>query len=221
METFAKDFVTLLQYLLPGFIAAWVFYGFTSFPKPSQFERVVQALIFTIIVQVFAFIIESLLYIVGSYYLLFTWDARSELIWSIIIAVLLGLIFSYYANNDKVHKKLRDWGVTRETSFPSEWFGAFLKNITYVVLHLDGERRLYGWPIEWPSESDKGHFVLVQASWLEDEKQIPITGVSSIMVDVKEVKMVEFMEKTWEVKNGEKGIESTATNSASKSTEHQ
>jgi len=48
MDSFAKDFVTLLQYLLPGFVAAWVFYSFTSFPKPSQFERVVQALIFTI-----------------------------------------------------------------------------------------------------------------------------------------------------------------------------
>ena len=48
MDTFAKDFVTLLQYLLPGFVAAWIIYSFTSYPKPSQFERVVQALIFTI-----------------------------------------------------------------------------------------------------------------------------------------------------------------------------
>lgn len=208
METFAKDFVTLLQYLLPGFVAAWVLYGLTSYPKPSQFERVVQALIFTILIQGFVYLIKKLLFFIGNKWPLFNWNLHSDIIWSIAVAILFGIFFSYYANNDKFHKKLRDWGVTRETSYPSEWFGAFLKNVTYVVLHLDGERRLYGWPIEWPSEPEKGHFVLVQASWLDDEAkdgeygQIPLTTVNSIMIDVKEVKMVEFMEKTWEAKNG-------------------
>lgn len=202
METLAKDFVTLLQYLLPGFIAAWVFYSFTSFPKPSQFERVVQALIFTMFVQVLVFCVKKVLFLIGKNISLFTWDMHSDLIWSIIIAILIGIVFSYFANNDKIHKKLREWNITKETSYPSEWFGAFLKNITYVVLHLDGERRLYGWPIEWPSEPEKGHFVLVQASWLTEDKQIPLNGVESIMVNVNEVKMIEFMEKTWEIKNG-------------------
>ncbi len=202
METFAKDFVTLLQYLLPGFVAAWVFYSFTSFPKPSQFERVVQALIFTIFIQALVYVIKQALFCVGKKWSYFTWDVNSELVWSIISAILLGIIFSYFANNDKIHKKLRKLGITRETSYPSEWFGVFINNITYVVLHLDGERRLYGWPIEWPSEPEKGHFVLVQASWFAENEQIPTTGVESIMVDVKEVKMVEFMEKTWEKTNG-------------------
>jgi hypothetical protein len=143
---------------------------------------------------------------------LLPWNSHSDLIWSIVIAIIFGLVFSYLTNNDKLHKLFRDRGITRETSYPSEWFGAFLKNVTYIVLYLEGERRLYGWPIEWPSEPEKGHFVLVQASWLNDEaeteenKQIPLTGVSSIMIDVKEVKMVEFMEKTWEVKNGKESI---------------
>ncbi len=66
METFAKDFVALLQYLLPGFVTAWVFYSFTSFPKPSQFERVVQALIFTIFIQVFVFITKKLFLLLGT-----------------------------------------------------------------------------------------------------------------------------------------------------------
>jgi len=209
METFAKDFVTLLQYLLPGFVAAWVFYSFTSFPKPSQFERVVQALIFTIFVQALVYIIKRIFFFVGKKWPVFIWNTHSDIIWSIILAILLGILFSYFANNDKIHKKLRDWGITRETSYPSEWFGAFLQNITYVVLHLDGERRLYGWPKEWPSEPEKGHFVLIQASWLDEDKDIPITGVDSIMVDVKEVKMVEFMEKTWEVQNEQEKFKST------------
>jgi hypothetical protein len=74
-----------------------------------------------------------------------------------------------------------------------------LKNVTYVVLHLKDERRLYGWPIEWPSVPDRGHFLLVQASWLKDTEEIPIKGVKSILIDVNDVRWVEFMEKTWEV----------------------
>jgi len=132
-------------------------------------------------------------------------------VWSIISAILLGVTFSYFANNDKVHKQLRDLGITRETSYPSEWFGVFLNNVTYVVLHLDGERRLYGWPQEWPSEPERGHFVLVQASWLTENEQIPITGVESIMVDVKEVRMVEFMEKSWEATYEQKSAKSPTT----------
>ena len=208
METMAKDFVAILQYLLPGFMAAWIIYSLTSYPKPSQFERVVQALIFTIFIQGFVYLIRESLLFIGTKWPLFDWNFNSNLIWSVVVAILFGLFFSYFANNDKIHKKLRDKGITRETSYPSEWFGTFLKNVTYIVLHLDGERRLYGWPIEWPSEPEKGHFVLVQASWLlngaknGEEIQVPLTGVDRIMVDVKEVKMVEFMRKTWEVNNG-------------------
>ena len=40
-------------------------------------------------------------------------------------------------------------------------------------------------------------------SWLEkDGEEKRITGVSNILVDVKDVKWVEFLEKTWENENG-------------------
>ena len=193
MENFAKDFITLLQYLVPGFVAAWIFYSFTSYPKPSQFERVIQALIFTIIVQAFVYLILYL----GSKWFISDSDSNLELICSLFVAVFLGIIFSYFVNNDNFHKIFRKIGVTKETSYPSEWFSAFVKNdSTYIVLHLEGERRLYGWLIRWPSDPDNGHFVIEQAAWInEKDEQIPLTGVSSIMIDAREVTMVEFMKK--------------------------
>ena len=45
------DLIRLFYDLLPGFLAAWVYYGLTAHPKPSPFERVIQALIFTVIVR--------------------------------------------------------------------------------------------------------------------------------------------------------------------------
>lgn len=198
MGGFAKDFVSVLQYLLPGFVSAWVFYGLTSYPKPSQFERVVQAMIFTLFTQVTINIVESILNYIGKYWSVANWSDSSSLIWSIIIALFMGLIFSYFANNDKLHKLLRYINITHEGSFSSEWFKAFL-NVTYVVLHFNDERRLYGWPIEWPSVPTEGHFLIAYPSWLLDNgEEKRIVGVRNILVNSKDVKWVEFLEKTWE-----------------------
>jgi len=203
MENIGKDLISILQYLLPGFLAAWVFYGLTSVPKPSQFERVVQALIFTLIIQAGVFLEKSAVAQMNSISPFCSWSTRAEVFCSIFTACFLGCLLAYFTNSDKLHKLARKVGLTKETSYPSEWFGTFLKNVTYVVLHLEDERRLYGWPIEWPSEPDKGHFVLEQASWLDGDREIALTGVNSIMVMARDVKWVEFMDKTWEVKNGE------------------
>ncbi len=198
MENLASDLVQLLRYLLPGFLAAWVFYGFTSFVKPSQFERVVQALIFTLIVQIGVYLYKTAAFYLSKYWTLGAWDADTELVVSVVIAAFLGLLFAYFANNDKFHSVIRKIGASKETSYPSEWYGEFSNKVTYVVLHLDGERRLYGWPKEWPSNPEKGHFSIQQASWLIDGKEMPLTGVDTILIPARDVQMVEFMDKTWE-----------------------
>jgi hypothetical protein len=198
MENLASDLVLLLRYLLPGFLAAWVFYGFTSFVKPSQFERVVQALIFTLIVQVGVYFYKITVIYFSKYWVLGVWNRDVELVVSVAIATILGFVFSYFANNDKFHAIIRKIGASKETSYPSEWYGEFSNKVTYVVLHLDGERRLYGWPKEWPSNPEKGHFSIQQASWLQNGTEIPLLGVETILVPAKDVQMVELMEKTWE-----------------------
>lgn len=211
MENLASDLILLLQYLLPGFLAAWIFYGFTSYPLPSQFERIVQALILTLIVRACVYCFEYFLVWLGIFYSIGVWNDQSDLIFSTIIAVLLGLVFSYFANTDKFHSFIRKFGITKETSFPSEWFGEFSKNITYVILHLNDERRIYGWPVEWPSSPEKGHFSLVQTSWIIDGKEVSIIGVESILIAATDVKWVEFMQKSWEQTNGQEDVESATT----------
>lgn len=203
MGSVTSNIISILQFLLPGFVAAWIFYSLTSYPKPSQFERVVQALIFTLFIQALVSIAKYGLLTIGGYWSIGSWTESSSLIASIIIAIVFGVVFSYFANNDKIHKYLRDKGITRETSFPSEWFGSFLNNVTFIVLHFNDERRLYGWPIEWPSEPKSGHFLIADPSWIEEGgKEKRITGVNNILVDVNDVKWVEFLEKTWEKGNG-------------------
>jgi hypothetical protein len=199
MENLTNDIITLLQYLLPGFVAAWMFYSLTSYPKPSQFERVVQALIFTIFIQAIVVLIEYGIVWMCAEYQLDGIPQNLGVVGSVLTAIVLGVMFASFANNDHLHKILRKLGITRETSYPSEWFGAFLNDITFVVLHLDDERRLYGWPLEWPSQPTTGHFVIAEPSWLNDDgTETEVTGVSKMVIRANDVKWVEFLEKNWE-----------------------
>ncbi|MBY7769595.1 hypothetical protein KW411_11935 [Vibrio fluvialis] len=216
MEGVSSDIIKILQYLLPGFITAWIFYGCTSYARPSQFERIVQALIFTIFIQ---FIVSILHF--SSIFLQEHWESIpvfpiNSVTFSVTVSILVGFAIVILANNDLLHCVLRKVGVTKESSYPSEWYGAFL-DPTFVVLHLKDERRLYGWPSEWPSEPTRGHFVMLDPSWIDNNassstyiavpddtegsptsSDTPIPGVSKIIIDVQDVKWVEFMKKTWE-----------------------
>jgi len=89
---------------------------------------VVQALIFTLFIQAIVYLVKLFSLFIGEFWVIASWGTSTGLIWSIILAILFGFVISYYANNDKFHKYLRDNGITRESSYASEWFGAFLKN---------------------------------------------------------------------------------------------
>lgn len=197
------DLIPLLLFLLPGFVTAAIFYNLTSYPKLSQFERVIQALIFTLFIKAAVIITGYLSIKAGKFGSIEEWNKDAlSFISSIAIAVILGLVLSYLANNDTIHKRLRCIGITKETSFPSEWFSSFLKP-TFVILHFNDGSRLYGWPAEWPSEPTKGHFSIADPSWINKEgKEERITGVSNILIDVEDIKWVEFLEEPKEGQDG-------------------
>lgn len=125
MEGISKEFVELLLFLLPGFVAAWVFYGLTAHPKPTQFERVVQALIFTFIVQWAVSVTKWVSCFFGEHIHAFgTWNTECGQFWSFVIAVGIGLIFARFANNNAVHAWLWRW----------EWYEKQRKK--FARLHL-------------------------------------------------------------------------------------
>jgi hypothetical protein len=190
MDSLGQDAIAILQYLLPGFLAAWVFYGFTAYPTPSQFERVVQALIFTLFIQGIVYLEREWIFDDGA--LVESWDPGTQLLAATLTAIGVGVIASYCANKNVVHRWAYRLGVTKETSYPSEWYDAF-REPCYVVLHLKDQRRLYGWPRVWPTDPKEGHFVIENPSWLTKTGEIPLTGLSSILMAVQDIKWVEFV----------------------------
>lgn len=190
----AKEIVHLFYVLLPGFVTAWIFYGLTAHPRLDWFERLVQALIFTVIVQALVYLLRLAIHGRDP------WTAETNLSWSLVLAVVLGIALSAAANTNWVHEQLVKWKVTKRTSYPSEWYSAFCREERYVTLHLIGNRRLFGWPAEWPDRPDKGHFVIEDAEWLlSDGERATLHNVHKVVVAADQVEMVEFVKYDAEV----------------------
>lgn len=207
MEWTSTEIVGVISYLLPGFLAAWVFYGLTAHPRKSPFERIVQALIFTAIAQGLTTLVCWALEWAGQWYAIGEWTKEVALVWSLVNATALGLLFALFANKDWFHGALRWMGATTRTSFPSEWFSAFHRDRRYVILHLEGGRRLHGWPYEWPDQADTGHFVVVQPSWvLDDNTCAPLHTVERLLIPVSQVEMVELLRSDDEISASESEI---------------
>jgi hypothetical protein len=210
MPEVPKDALLLIYYLLPGFVTAWLLYGLTAYSKAGPFERIVEALIFTITIQAVVIGLRELLFLFGHWGSWGTWTDDCALVVSLGIALIFGLLLARFAHTNTIYRLLCRCGVTRRTCYPSEWFSAFLRQPDWVVLHLKGQRRLYGWPQEWPDHPDMGQFIIDQPEWLlEDGTRAPVHEVRNILVPVSEVEMVEFMCNRAEIKASPNEIEKT------------
>ena len=183
MDKLSSEAVAVLAYLLPGFVATAVFYALTPLPKPDAFNRIVHALIFTAL----------------SHACLQTLDLAHEfqrsIVWSIPAAIAIAIVVALALNHDAFHRVLRKLRITKETAYPSEWFSTFARHPDrYIVLHLRGDRRLYGWAEEWPSDPTSGHFRIADCEWLTpDGKSRPVSNVEVMLIPNSEVEMVEFV----------------------------
>ncbi len=183
-----NDVVSVLVFLLPGLVASAIFYSLTSHPKPNEFGQVVQALMFTILSQAVAWAIGLL------------WPPMAaredwQLFFPVPVAAAVAMIAAFCSNHDTVHRILRYTKVTRETSYPSEWYSAFTEyEGCYVVLHFHDGRRLYGWPEELPSHPSGGHFIIDEGEWLVDDERFPVDAGSVMLIPANDARMVEFVE---------------------------
>lgn len=108
------------------------------------------------------------------------------------IAVVLGFLSCHVASNDKLHSLLRRLEITRQNSFSCEWCGAFSSRRGFVILNLIDGKRLFGWPTAWPSEPEKGQFVLEFPSWIDSEGKLLPSRAGVVVIDVSKVQLVEF-----------------------------
>lgn len=194
MPEASQELLSLLTFLMPGFLVAWVIYSFTPHSKPNQFERTVQALIYTLAIRFFVDCERQLLEWIGTWHSFGIWSKNSEFLASFSTAILVGAGISVLLNRDYLHSLLRRFGLSKASSYPSEWCTVFYQLPRYCILHLKDERRLYGWVHLWSTNHENGHFFITEASWLGD-REVPQDALEGILIGVKEVLWIEFIKQ--------------------------
>lgn len=196
LNDFLPTAITGIYALLPGFVALSVYHSLTARPRGTPFERVVEALVFTVFIRVLLGVLRRVLLIAGQCYAIGSWSVDVALGWSLILAIGLGLALAVATNKDWPYKVLRNWGWTSQNSYPSEWCSAFEEERRWITLHLAGDRRLYGFPREWPNSGADGHFVMAWPAWLLDTGElVRVYRTQKMIVPVSQVELVEF---AWE-----------------------
>lgn len=193
MDDLVKEVIPLLQYLIPGFFSTWIFYSLTAFKRPDTFGQIVQALIFTFVIHGAVLGVGALCLWIGSKgFSVGSWDGKAEALWAFIVSACLGGLSCCLASNDRLHRWLRKRNPTRKTSYPNEWYSAFARQNRLVTLHLNDERRLFGWPFEWPSSPVEGQFIMSNPYWLDDDGGMLSFGAELLVIDSSKVQWVEF-----------------------------
>lgn len=186
--------VDILYKILPGLMAAVVFHAITPFPKRDVFDRLVNALVFTAIGQIFVFLAKPILLWIGQGFALGPWSENASLFIASLGAVLFAVSLAWSLNSDALHKGLRAIGITKRVALPSPWYSAHSRYENYITLVLKDGRRILGWPKEWPDNHEQGHYVLVEMSWLlDDGEELPQHDIEAMLVDAADVESVHFM----------------------------
>lgn len=194
MSEISTEVLTTLQTVVPGFVATAFFYWLSDVPKPSQFERVVQALIGTGLIKLMIDGVEAFALWAGKFYVVGSWTPNTAILWSFGIASVGGILLAYCAKHDILFDVARRFGLTSKASV-SEWQYSFTKfDDRGLVLNLKDGRRLMGYPVAWPSDPMTGHFLMQFPRWAGSRDPVICEGVSFMMIPSSDVLWVEFLE---------------------------
>lgn len=192
MPEISADVITLLEYLAPGLLAASVYFGMTAHQKPSQFERLIQALIYTAIAQAFVVAERAAALQAGEWLSLGLWTRRSDLGASLASALAIGIATATAANHDVVHTVLQRTRMTKRTGHPCEWFGIFSDYPRHITLHLKDESLVHGWPSIWPAKPENGHFFISGALRDFAGVRYDLSHLEGLVVNATDVVYVEI-----------------------------
>lgn len=164
------EVVKVLIVLLPGFVSSGVIRAFGVEEKKSDLDKVVRALIYSLIVY-------SLYPIVLVLLKQASWAAMQKDLTVIVpstpigalimlaLSVTIGSVVALYRQKDG-HRIFRWVGITSRTTRFTIWHDIFsdYKDCYVAVVFKDG-RQLFGWPLYFSDDAAEGQLFLCRARW--------------------------------------------------------
>lgn len=202
MKDISLELLAVLAILLPGFLAARLVQSFATRNRQSDFDKVVEALVYSFVVY--------LIYSMGVHTLPIDWrvskesekvehysvnvDPRNLLLISG-ISVGFALVVIAVTNNDISGKVLRSLRITSHTARPTVWSDAFHEYQGYVQVELEDGRHVVGWLLRYSSKPEQSTLFLSDAHWLgEDGSEIPIPGKGILLTKDTGIRYVMFLD---------------------------
>jgi Family of unknown function (DUF6338) len=190
-----KDLIPILVFLLPGFVSTGIVSLLVVRRPVEPFARVVEAVIFTTINLIVFAVLKRLLALAPF----LTIHSRNfftagNLALMGFCAVLVGLVWSYEANNQRLFTFLQRLRITIKTTRPSIWIDVFSENDDYVVAHLQDGRRVYGWPSLYSDDPVDRAIYLTEATWLDqDGRSINDPPIGILLDKESRIAFIEFV----------------------------
>jgi len=121
MDFFSNEVFNALRLLTPGFIAAWVLASLTVDGKKSDLQRIIQALIFSVFVQILLVPTRDIaLWFGRNFFAIADWSSVVALAWSVMLGVFIGCFFTWLVDSDCLYSLLRKMRITKQSSRPSK-----------------------------------------------------------------------------------------------------
>lgn len=195
MDTILAETLPVLRAVMPGFVITFIFYWLSDAPKPSQFERIIQALMATVVIQVAVEALRWFAFWAGQFHSIGQWTDTVATAWSVAIAIGSGLVLAKWANNDAIYAICRHLRLTSRSS-DGEWrFAHRTHKDRGITLQLKDGRRLAGYPRAWPTDPTTGHYLIIQPTWIVDDTYEPAERITSILISVSDVSWTEFLDR--------------------------
>ncbi len=198
----------ILLVLLPGFSCAYIVQFLAVRRKQSELDKVIEALLFSLILYLFTLPFFGYTFPLGwgaldtqhpnVYRIIINWR---HLLWLTAVSVVFAVAYSANINQDWAMWVLRRIKVTERTARKAIWNDAFQEVGGMVQVGLSGDRRILGWLRYYSDEAEDSSLFLEEASWLTTqadgtESELPIEGPGILLTRSSGIEYVMFLNWT-------------------------
>jgi len=192
----------VLIFLIPGFIAAKILGVFIVTDEKKEFEKIIEAIVFSLIIYTIYSIIpgkspialnqdkETITYLYNGISFL------KLLLLSLFIPILMG----WCVTNDCHMKFARFLRISRKTSRNSVWFDVFCDKKAHIIINFEDGRRIYGWPQYYSNTPKEPYIFLYNPAWILTDKNeqsvfedINIDGI--LISPNQKIESIEFLKE--------------------------
>lgn len=192
----SQEVFSILKLLIPGFLCIKIIETFSPKQEKKEYQLIIDALIYTTIVNAFVKLIQQLSFLIGRFKSFGEWNPDCELPIALIISIILGIIIAHWVSFDTIHNYLREKNLTQVSAI-SDWNGIFTDySDCYIQLSLSSGNEIIGHPIVRPTGDKEGYFVLEKAAWIqEDTTEIELEN-ELVFINLSDVNLIRILEAT-------------------------